>query len=210
MIDLFAYKIKVVTLGKYAVGKTSLSRRYARNDFLENQFSTVGAVLVEGIVLMDDLKITIEIWDTAGQEQYESLIEQYWRDAQCTLVVYDITDAESWEKAKSWIDKLQKERKKNPPVIALVGNKADKEDDRVVEETHVKNYVKSLNSKYERNHKELQVQLFLEASAKTGENVKQIFETIAKLVPLPKDVEKLKISDSSLAGFDTPKKSSCC
>ena len=113
--------------------------------------------------------IKFEIWDTAGQERFASLAPMYYRNAQSALVVYDLTKPASLTKAKHWVAELQ--RQASPGiVIALVGNKMDLEERKITTEEG-------------QSYAEEESLLFFETSAKTGENVSEVFEAIASGIP---------------------------
>ena len=116
---------------------------------------------------LDDDTIKFEIWDTAGQERYQSLAPMYYRNAKAAIVVYDITDFASFDRAKKWVDELVSSASLKV-VIALCGNKADLEEDRKVPTDTAKSYAASQNL------------IFFETSAKTRQNVTEVFEAIAK------------------------------
>ena len=121
---------KLVLLGEAAVGKTSVVYRFVQDDFQENREPTIGAAFLTQRCRLEDRLIKFEIWDTAGQERFHSLAPMYYRNAQASAVVYDITKAASFEKAKNWVKELQ--RQANPHiVIALVGNKLDLVSDKL-------------------------------------------------------------------------------
>ncbi|KAJ2754734.1 Vacuolar protein sorting-associated protein 21, partial [Coemansia sp. BCRC 34490] len=117
-------QIKVVLLGDAAVGKSSLVLRFVNNEFQENKEPTIGAAFLTQKVRLDDSVLKLDIWDTAGQERFHSLAPMYYRSAHAAVVVYDITRAESLDRAKSWIKELHRQASPNI-VIALVGNKLD-------------------------------------------------------------------------------------
>jgi len=119
-----AIQVKLVLLGEAAVGKSSLVLRFVSNDFNEHNSPTIGAAFLTQKCRLEDKVIKFEIWDTAGQERFHSLAPMYYRNAAAAVVVYDITKASSLEKAKSWINELQRQANPNI-VIALVGNKLD-------------------------------------------------------------------------------------
>jgi len=114
--------------------------------------------------------IKFEIWDTAGQERYRSLAPMYYRGAAAAIVVYDITNKESFNGAKSWIKELQRRGDPNV-VIALAGNKADLHNKRRVEREEAKQYSDENDI------------LFMETSAKHAIHVKELFLKIAERLP---------------------------
>jgi small GTP-binding protein len=117
-----------------------------------------------------DCTVKFEIWDTAGQERYHSLAPMYYRGAAAAIVVYDITSQESFQRATSWVKELQ--RQGSPDVvIALSGNKIDREEEREVAAADAKQYADD-NGLY-----------FIETSAKTNVNVRELFLAIARLLP---------------------------
>merc|ERR1739841_297673 len=114
-------QFKLVLLGDSAVGKSSLVLRFVRGQFFEYQESTIGAAFLTQTVALNDTTVKFEIWDTAGQERYHSLAPMYYRGAAAAVVVYDITNADSFQRAKSWVKELQRQGSPNI-VIALAGN----------------------------------------------------------------------------------------
>ncbi|CAO3622149.1 unnamed protein product [Cunninghamella blakesleeana] len=166
------HQFKLVLLGESAVGKSSLVMRFVKDHFDEYRESTIGAAfLAQTITLDDQTVVKFEIWDTAGQERYKSLAPMYYRGANCAVVVYDITQASSLDKAKSWVDELQRQAEPDI-VIALCGNKTDLESRRVVDTETAKSYAEENGL------------LFMETSAKSAHNVTELFTMIAKKMPL--------------------------
>ena len=161
--------LKLVLVGDSAVGKSSLILRYVRDSFNEREDSTIGACFFTRTVELDDARVRFEIWDTAGQERYHSLAPMYYRGADAILVVYDISSEKSFEGAKNWVWEIE-QKACNPDkiTIALLGNKADLDDQRVVDYESAQTYAEE-NSL-----------MFMETSAKTAMNVKEIFLAIAK------------------------------
>ncbi|KAI9783583.1 MAG: GTP-binding protein of the rab/ypt [Peltula sp. TS41687] len=188
-------QFKLVLLGESAVGKSSLVLRFVKvgtsivfyqkksnsTCLLQDQFddyreSTIGAAfLTQTIALDDHTTVKFEIWDTAGQERYKSLAPMYYRNANCAVVVYDITHATSLDKAKSWVKELQRQANENI-IIALAGNKLD-----LVTEYPEKRVIPTADAQAYAKEAGL---LFFETSAKTAENVRELFTAIARKLPL--------------------------
>ncbi|KAG0669382.1 GTP-binding protein of the rab/ypt [Maudiozyma exigua] len=169
-------QFKLVLLGDSSVGKSSIVNRFVKDSFDEFRESTIGAAFLSQTVTIkdDDQDVTVkfEIWDTAGQERYKSLAPMYYRNSNAALVVYDITQADSLEKAQSWVHELKNKVDDNNLVIYLVGNKVDltkdDEEKRVVDRDVAEKYAQENGL------------LFNEVSAKTGEGIQQIFQTIGE------------------------------
>lgn len=164
------FQFKLVLLGDTSVGKSSLVIRFVKNQFSEYQESTIGAAFLTQTVPVGDYTVKFEIWDTAGQERYHSLAPMYYRGAAAAIVVYDITTADSFQRAKSWVKELQRQGSQDV-VIALAGNKIDREDERQVSQEEAKKYSDE-NGLF-----------FIETSAKTNVNVRELFMAIARKLP---------------------------
>jgi len=162
-------RVKLVLLGHSGVGKSCIVLRFVRGQFDSNSKVTIGAsFLSQTVALTDGTTVKFEIWDTAGQERYSSLAPLYYRGASAATVVYDITNAETFKKARFWVKELQKHA--NPGIIiALVGNKSDMSAAREVPFEEAKEFA-------EQN----QMAMFIETSAKTADNINELFTSIAR------------------------------
>ncbi|XP_071689312.1 ras-related protein Rab5-like [Rutidosis leptorrhynchoides] len=121
-----------VLLGDMGTGKTSMVLRFVKGQFYDHQESTIGAAFFTQVVSIHKTTVKFDIWDTAGQERYHSLASMYYRGAAAAVVVYNITSMVSFQRAKKWVEELQ--RQSNPHlVMVLVANKADLSTKREVE-----------------------------------------------------------------------------
>ncbi|XP_059416402.1 ras-related protein Rab-6B isoform X1 [Carassius carassius] len=170
-------KFKLVFLGEQSVGKTSLITRFMYDSFDNTYQATIGIDFLSKTMYLEDrtlgvsdFQVRLQLWDTAGQERFRSLIPSYIRDSTVAVVVYDITNVNSFQQTSKWIDDVRTERGSDV-IIMLVGNKTDLADKRqiTIEEG-------------EQRAKELSV-MFIETSAKTGYNVKQLFRRVAAALP---------------------------
>lgn len=116
--------IKIVVMGDVAVGKTSLVTRMVHNTFEENQVTTIGASFLAKIVKMQGEEIKLNIWDTAGQEKYRSMVPLYYKNADAAILVFDLTSNESLHQLEMWVKDLKEQ---GPPNVALMiaANKQD-------------------------------------------------------------------------------------
>ena len=184
-------KFKLVFLGGQCVGKTSLITRFMYDSFDTTYQATIGIDFLSKTMYLEDRTVRLQLWDTAGQERFRSLIPSYIRDSSVAVVVYDITDLDSFHETNKWIDDVRTERGSDA-VIMLVGNKTDLADKRQVSIEDGMKMARELDIK------------FLETSAKAGYNVKQLFRTIAQSLsitdnyfhPVQGDIIELPIKDS--------------
>mmetsp|Transcript_14398 Transcript_14398/g.15962 ORF Transcript_14398/g.15962 Transcript_14398/m.15962 type:complete len:197 (+) Transcript_14398:37-627(+) len=156
---------KVVFLGKSGVGKTSITLRFCRDTFQPGTEATIGASFLTKMMNVTNRNIKFEMWDTAGQERYRALAPMYYRNADAAVLVYDITDAESFNALQSWYSELQK----NVPdcIIMLAGNKLDLGSE--------KRRVSMEQAEIYAGEKDCPL---LEVSSKTGENIQELFQKL--------------------------------
>ena len=160
---------KMILIGDSGVGKSNILSRYINNSFSETTRSTVGVELSAKVEEINNTKIKIQIWDTAGQERYKSITKTYYKGAKGALIVYDITNKESFKNVDKWINDL-KESGDDDVSILIVGNKCDLEASREVTTDEVKKKA------------ELYKMDYCETSALKGENIDNAFRTLIKIV----------------------------
>nr|XP_020471639.1 ras-related protein Rab-3A-like [Monopterus albus] len=127
----FDYMFKILIIGNSSVGKTSFLFRYADDSFTPAFVSTVGIDFKVKTIYRNDKRIKLQIWDTAGQERYRTITTAYYRGAMGFILMYDITNEESFIAVQDWSTQIKTYSWDNAQVL-LVGNKCDMEDERVV------------------------------------------------------------------------------
>lgn len=162
-------KVKIVIVGAVHTGKTSISNRYINSDFTSQTISTTQPVFSQKEIQHKNLDISLEIWDTAGQERYHALSPLFYRNADAGIVVFDITDNQSFQKATKWAEDLKQERD-DEVFIVFAGNKSDLHSQRAVS----KSDAQALASRYHAP--------YFETSAKTNENIDAVFTAICDFV----------------------------
>ena len=162
----FDYLLKYIIIGNPGVGKSNILLKYAYGQFNEEYQSTIG---VEFGAINTEIKkkiFRIQIWDTAGQENFRSITRAYYKNSVCACVVYDITNTQSFNEVSSWVEDCKKYSPKTV-IFVLIGNKSDLEEKRKIT--------------YEQGEKLAQKygMLFMETSAKSGQNICKIFDESA-------------------------------
>ena len=158
----FDYLFKYIIIGDAAVGKSNLLLRYAHGQFKPEYQLTIGVEFGAKNVQIGEKVYRIQIWDTAGQENFRSITRAYYKNSVCALVVYDISSRESFNNVSSWIDDCRNQSPKTIYMV-LVGNKEDLSERRQVTFEEGQELAESKGM------------LFFETSAKTGKNVEDIF-----------------------------------
>jgi len=165
----FDYMFKLLIIGNSSVGKTSFLFRYADDSFTSAFVSTVGIDFKVKTVFRNDKRVKLQIWDTAGQERYRTITTAYYRGAMGFILMYDITNEESFNSVQDWSTQIKTYSWDNAQVT-LAGNKCDMEDERVVSNERGKQLAEQLGFE------------FFETSAKDNINVKQVFERLVDLI----------------------------
>ena len=162
--------IKVILIGDSGVGKTCLIQQYTNQQFQEETVSTIAVSdKLTKEVKVGEKTIKLEIWDTVGQEKFKSVNKIYMNQAKIALMVYDMTDQNSFNNLQNWYNEL-KDKNDSVEIIGVIANKSDLYEDRVIDKEEGENYAKSINA------------LFFETSALDYENVSIAFEGLTKYV----------------------------
>jgi Ras-related protein Rab-8A len=188
-------QIKLLTIGDSSVGKTSLLYQYTNKNFASSTIPTVGIDFKIMNIVIDGKRIKMQCWDTAGQERYRNITANYYRNAQGIMLVYDVTNLQTFKAIDTWISQISLHTVAQVDKI-LVGNKCDCDSKRKVSKEEGEELAKKYGIP------------FFETSAKTGLNVEEAFYTIAKDV-------KNRIMDQNpmIAGIDLKgeqQRSGCC
>ena len=161
---------KLIFIGDSGVGKRCLTTKAVKNNFEEYYQATVGFEFLTFNMKVNDKVVKLQIWDTCGQEIYKSLISNFYRNSSLAVLIYAIDNKESFNHVENWLNDLKSQA--NPDVrIFLVGNKADLEEDRKV--------TREEGEKYKEDQ---HLDLFMEASAKTGHNARNVLVEAAKIL----------------------------
>ena len=189
--------LKIIILGSTKVGKTCLINQYFNKEFNDNPISTIGIDLQSKYFKFDNDIVKINFIDTAGQERFDSISSNYLKNVNGVLLVYDITNFDSFKKIDYWNNQI-KNYNKNKYSIVLIGNKIDLNNQRVVNFNDGKNLSKRINCK------------FFETSARNNINVDEVFETISLLTYKFCKENKLLFNQSFSLNNQKEKKKSCC
>jgi len=158
--------IKILMLGESGVGKSSILTRFVDDKFSTNFLTTLGVEYKHKTIMINDKKVMTQVWDTAGQEKFRTITPVYYRKVDGVVMVYDITDRNSFESINYWMKNLKDNADSNIKVI-LVGNKFDLADKRAVTKEEGDNLAESYGLK------------FMEASAKNRHNVNDLFASLS-------------------------------
>lgn len=164
-------RCKIVFLGEQGVGKTSIIQRFLFNRFDDRVDATIGVDFQAKTLKLGERSFRLQLWDTAGQERFRSLVPGYIRDATAAIIVYDVTKKESFERTAGWIQEVRDGRGSDT-LLYLVGNKSDLTgESRAVDEAEGSRKAEDEGIG------------FIEASAKTGSNIPELFERLAAQLP---------------------------
>ena len=221
MTDNNVLSCKIVLLGESGVGKTCIISRYINQVFEGNTISTNGASYAAKTLHFDDYdkSLKVEIWDTAGQEQYRSLTKIFYKDATAAILVYDITRKKSFDEIKNYWYKQLLDCAPSDIVVGLAGNKADLFDREQVSEEEAKEFAKKIKA------------IFRPTSAMTAIGIDELFSAVGKKIldpdyddedvepepmpePTPKKTVEINTKGKGIklgeGGKEEKKKEKCC
>ena len=192
--------IKLILLGDVGVGKTSIMQRIAKNKYEDTKDATIGIQYEIKIIKYKDKSYRIQLFDTAGQEKYKSIINSFYRLGNGFFVVFDLTNESSLNSVKNWIKEIQEKSPEPDPIIIILGNKNDLENIRISEDI-IKKKLENYSNK-----------IYIETSAKANTNITHAFEQMIDLIE--KD-DNLKSEISSFAlnkksHINAGQKMQCC
>jgi len=181
----YDYLFKLLLIGDSGVGKSCLLLRFADNSYTDSYISTIGVDFKIRTVEIDGKTIKLQIWDTAGQERFRTITSSYYRGSHGIIVVYDVTDMDSFNNVKQWFQEIDRYATEGVTKL-LVGNKSDQTAKKVVEYNTAKEFADSMGIG------------FIEASAKDSTNVEQAFLEMSRQI-------KERMPSSGAAGNDKDK-----
>ena len=169
-VDHYLYQFRLIIIGESTVGKSCLLRRFTQGRWIEHNDPTVGVDFHTKMVQVDGHNLKLQLWDTAGQERFRAITRSYFRNAVGALLVFDISDQNSFAKISGWMEDVRQSSKPHEPVFLLVGNKADLDRQRQVLRVDAERLASSFKIDY------------IETSSRTGQNVEEIFNVLARRI----------------------------
>ena len=167
----YLYKFQFIIVGTSEVGKSCLLRRFVQGKYDEMMTSTCGVDFYTKMIQIDGHNLKLQLWDTAGQERFKAIARAYYRNAVGVLVVFDISNHDSYTEVPQYIADIKEFSRLNSPYFLLVGNKSDNsESGRQVLTTQVQEFASVHKVEY------------IETSAKSGKNIEQPFKMLARTV----------------------------
>ena len=189
-----ALKIKLIIIGDYCIGKTSIAIR-KREDIYDNIYNTtIGVDFFYYRTIVNNIPVKISVWDTAGQEKFRNIINVYFKGAQGAILVYDITNRTTFNHLQKWLDQLEKHGFDGK--VILVGNKCDAENERQVATKEGKQFALENDC------------LFIESSSKQNINIDSIFEKLIDNLTMTMTLKNPKWNNVNL--LTHRKKHKCC
>ena len=187
--EAYDEKIKIMLIGDSNVGKTSIVKRYCKNQFNESYISSIGIDFETKYIKVGEKTINLQIWDTAGQERYKVISKNYYNKSDGFIIVYDITNKSSFDSIANWVQDI-KELASHDNKNIILGNKCDLENDRKINKEEGDNLAKKYNCQ------------FFEVSAQNGKNIDKSFLCLIQSI-----LQDVNSSYSSRRGSEIDKKS---
>lgn len=178
--------LKVIVIGDSGVGKTSLIQTYFTGKFSAAHRPTLGADFLSGNVNLNGKDYNLQVWDTAGQEKFQSIGTAFYRGSDCCVIVYDITNPISFEKMNTWRREFIEQGGVSGPEkfpFVIIGNKSDKEGERKVQKDKATAWCDNQGGNIK----------YFECSAKNDTGVKSAFEKVTELASEQVKEEELYI-----------------
>lgn len=189
--DDYLYQFRLILIGDSTVGKSSLLRQFKEGTYFQDVSLTVGVDFHAKIVHLKGQPVKLQLWDTAGQDRFRAIVKAYYRNAVGGLLVFDITNRESFAHLNEWLEDAKKNADRSrEPVFLLVGNKSDQDKHREVLKEEGLRYAREHNMEY------------IETSARTGTRVEEAFQMIAQRIYSLLEEGYIKMED----GWDGVKK----
>ena len=177
--------VKIIIIGDAGVGKTSLLHRFIFNKFQKDPKQTISVEYSSKLMKIQDKNLRLQLWDTAGQERFKSVTKNYYKNAIGMIIVYDITNFESFQHCENWIIDANQMVNKNC-CCCLLGNKSDLENEKKVDEVNIKKFC----DKY-------LISSNFECSALTGENIETVFTTLCNDI-VTKNENKFDLEENNI------------
>ena len=159
----FSYSVKFIIVGDSSVGKSNILLRFSKNIFEPGHQATLGIEFANKHLIYNNVDYLVQVWDTAGQEDFRSITRAYYKASAVAMVVYDISSEESFLHIQNWIKDCKDLAPKNV-LLVLVGNKSDLEEQRVISKEKGEDLAKGNNM------------LFFETSALNGNGIEETFQ----------------------------------
>ena len=184
----YSYSVKFIIVGDSSVGKSNILLRFSRNTFDPGHQATLGIEFANKHLIYNNTDYLIQIWDTAGQENFRSVTRAYYKASAVAMVVYDITKEDSFLHIQNWLHDC-KELAPRTVILVLIGNKTDLEDQRVVARERGENLAKENNM------------IFFETSALNGNGIEEAFKKSIEVVDQKIRSGYYNLSESSKQGI---------
>ena len=189
--------MKIIILGSSEVGKTCILNRYFHNEFQENLLSTIGIDFQTKFFRFENEKIKVNYIDTAGQEKFRAISVNYLKGTDGVILLFDITKRDTFDLLETWLKELKDTNKVDVSKV-LIGNKSDLAEERKVTFEEANNLAQIMKCTY------------YEASAKTGENITEALDEIARISFIESSNREERVDSIVLDREEKKKKRKCC